>query len=459
MSVAPGPAASLHAPLALLPSGWARDVRIEIDPSGLFATVCPGGSAAGAERLAGPVVPAMPNVHSHAFQRAMAGLAEVAGSNDNNFWTWREQMYRTVSRLSPADIEAITAATYLDMLRTGYGAVAEFHYIHHTPDGAFYEDRAELSKRILAAASAVGIGLTLLPVFYAHGNFGGQEPAAAHRRFIHDVDGFERLMEALRPACAAAGTALGYAFHSLRAVTPAELTCLLAALSGEGPIHIHIAEQRKEVDDCLAWSGKRPVQWLLDEMPVDDRWCLIHATHINAEEVQRLAASRSVAGLCPTTEANLGDGIFPATAFRAAGGRFGIGSDSEVSLSVAEELRLLEYGQRLRDLGRVRLADIRTPSCGRAVLEAALAGGTQALRQPLGLIAAGAGASLVVLDGDHPMLAAAQGDAILDRWIFALGDRLVRDVMVAGTWRIRERHHPAEEAINRQFREALRRIR
>jgi formimidoylglutamate deiminase len=400
----------------------------------------------------------MPNLHSHAFQRAMAGLAEVAGTGDDSFWTWREQMYRMVERLSPEDIEAITAATYMDMLKSGYGSVAEFHYLHHAPDGARYHDRAELSKRILAAANTAGIGLTMLPVFYAHGNFGGEEPAPNQRRFIHDVDGFKQLMELLAPECAAAGATLGYAFHSLRAVTHAEMNILLTELIKDGPIHIHVAEQRKEVDDCLAWSGQRPVDWLLDRVFVPDQLCVIHATHVDAGEVQKLTASGCIVGLCPTTEANLGDGIFPGTAFRAAGGRFGIGSDSQVSLSVAEELRLLEYTQRLRDQRRVRLADSRNPSTGRALYEAALAGGAQALWQPIGQIAVGQIASLVVLDGDHPMLADAEGDAILDRWIFALGDRAVRDVMVAGTWRVREQRHPDEEAISRRFREALHRL-
>jgi formimidoylglutamate deiminase len=402
----------------------------------------------------------MPNLHSHAFQRAMAGLAEVASSSEDSFWTWRAQMYRMVEHLSPDDIEAITAATYVDMLKGGYGAVAEFHYLHHAPDGAFYHDRAELSKRIIAAADATGIGLTLLPVFYAHGNFGGEEPAPSQRRFIHDVDGFNQLMEILTTEYTAAGTMLGYAFHSLRAATDAEMRTLLADLKKDGPIHIHVAEQRKEVDDCLAWSGRRPVEWLLDRMPtIDETWCLIHATHVNAGEVDLLAAVHCVVGLCPTTEANLGDGIFPGTAYRAAGGRFGVGSDSQVSLSVAEELRLLEYTQRLRDQKRSRFADARNPSTGRALFEAALAGGAQALWQPIGQIAVGQIASLVVLDGDHPMLAEAGGDAILDRWIFALGDQAVRDVMVAGIWRVRERHHAAEESIHRQFRAALRRLR
>jgi formimidoylglutamate deiminase len=452
------PVAALHAPLVLLPSGWARDVQISIGRSGKITAVSPGRSASGAERLAGPVVPAMPNLHSHAFQRAIAGLAEVAATGEDSFWTWREQMYRLVERLSPDDVEAITAAAYVDMLKSGYGSVAEFHYLHHAHDGAFYHDRAELSKRILAAANATGIGLTLLPAFYAHGNFGGQEPAPGQRRFIHNVDGFKQLMELLVPECAAAGATLGYAFHSLRATTHAEMSSLFADLNKQGPIHIHVAEQRKEVDDCLAWSGRRPVEWLLERMLVGARWCVIHATHADAGEVNQLGATGCVVGLCPTTEANLGDGIFPATTYRAAHGRFGIGSDSQVSLSVAEELRLLEYTQRLRDLRRARFGDFRNPSTGRALFEAALAGGAQALWQPIGQIAIGHFASLVVLDGAHPMLAAADGDAILDRWIFAVGNEAVRDVMVAGTWRIRERHHAAEESINRQFREALRRV-
>jgi len=451
----------LFAERALLPGGWAEDVRIDVDATGRIVAVVAGASADGAERARGPVVPATPDLHSHAFQRAMAGLAEVAGTGDDSFWTWRETMYRTVGLVSPEDVEAIAAKLYVELLKGGYGAVAEFHYLHHDRDGNAYADPAELSKRILAAAGRTGIGLTLLPVFYAHGNFGGAAASPGQRRFLNGVDDFLALLAGLGPACAAAGAGLGMAFHSLRAATPDEMREILAAVPGLGldvaPVHIHAAEQTREVDDCLAWSGRRPVEWLLDEMPVDGRWCLIHATHMTADETRRAAASGAVAGLCPQTEANLGDGLFPATDFASSGGRFGIGTDSHVATGVAEELRLLEYGQRLRDRRRNRLA-APGASVGRTIFDAALAGGAQALAQPLGRIEPGATASLVVLDGDDPFVAVARGDAILDRWLFALGDRAVRDVMVAGEWRIRDGRHADEAAIDESFREVLARL-
>lgn len=446
----------LHAERALLAEGWASNVAIEISAGGIIeAVVAQAAPLPGDFVAAGPVIPALPNLHSHAFQRAMAGLAEIAGTGDDSFWTWREKMYRTVGLLTPDDVAAIATKLYVEMLKGGFGAVAEFHYLHHGPGGAPYADPAEMSKAILRAASAAGIGLTLLPVFYAHANFGGAAPNPGQARFIHDVDGFLALMQSLGPSCADAGAALGYAFHSLRAATPDEMRAILAAAPSSGPIHIHVAEQTKEVDDCLAWSGRRPVEWLLDEMPVDERWCLIHATHIEPPEIARIAQSRAVVGLCPATEANLGDGVFPGVDYVAAGGRYGVGTDSHVATSVADELRLLEYGQRLRDRRRNRLASAPGQSVGRSIFDSALTGGAQALGQPLGQIGKGKVASLVVLDDTDPYVDAAIDNQILDRWLFAVGDRAVRDVMVAGSWRIRDRHHQQDEQIDRDFRAVL----
>ncbi|PRH86101.1 formimidoylglutamate deiminase [Labrys okinawensis] len=449
---------SLLASQALLPDGWARNVLIEIDVSGRISAVTADASADGAEIASGPVLPAMPNLHSHAFQRAMSGLAEVSGAGSDSFWTWREEMYRTVGQITPEDAEAIATRLYVDLLKAGFGSIAEFHYLHHDKNGSLFADRAEMSKRILAAARTSGIGLTLLPVFYAHANFGGVAPHEGQRRFIHDVDGFERLMAELAPACATQGATLGYAFHSLRAATPEEMKTLMASLPKSGPLHIHIAEQQKEVDDSIAWSGKRPMQWLFDHMPVDERWCLIHATHADPSELQRMAASGAVAGLCPATEANLGDGIFDAVAYRARSGRFGIGTDSHVSPSVVDELRTLEYSQRLRDEKRNRLANGPHRSVGRDIYDAALAGGAQALGQPIGAIAPSMIASLVVLDGDDAFIDSAKDDAIVDRWLFALGDRTVRDVMVEGQWRIRDGRHDQDDIINAAFKTAIRNL-
>lgn len=450
------PVNRIFAERALLPGGWAENVAISLDASGRIAAIETGSTAASSdERTAGPLIPAIANLHSHAFQRAMAGLAEVAGSGDDSFWTWREEMYRTVGLVNPDDVEAIAAKLYMEMLKGGFGHVAEFHYLHHQADGTPYADPAEMSLRILAAARTTGIGLTHLPVFYAHANFGGVDPNPGQRPFLHDPERFLALLQRLEPLCRDTVQTLGYAIHSLRAATPEEMRIILDAAPVAGPIHIHVAEQTKEVDDSLAWSGRRPVEWLLDEMPVNERWCAIHATHLTESERQRLAHSGAVAGLCPATEANLGDGIFPAVDFMADGGTFGVGTDSHVATSVAEELRLLEYGQRLRDRRRNRLATGPGASIGRTIFDAAHKGGAQAAGQKTAGITVGARADFVVLDGSNPYIAAATDNQILDRWLFALGGETVRDVMVAGAWKIRNGRHDREDDIDRAFARVL----
>ncbi len=319
----------LFAETALLPSGWARNVRFEIDAAGQFTAITPDASAEGAERIAGPVLAGMPNLHSHAFQRAMAGLAEVAGNPNDSFWTWRELMYRLVARLSPEQVEVIARQLYIEMLKAGYTGVAEFHYVHHDLDGQPYANPAELALRVSQAAADAGIGLTLLPVLYCHAGFGGQPPSEGQRRFINSTDSYLKLIDGLRTHLAdQPQQGLGLCFHSLRAVTPQQITEVLGADSTTTcPVHIHIAEQQKEVDDCLAWSGRRPLQWLYENVAVDQRWCLVHATHAEPDEVTAMARSGAVAGLCLTTEANLGDGIFPGGGLprpeRPLGHRFG----------------------------------------------------------------------------------------------------------------------------------------
>jgi formimidoylglutamate deiminase len=443
---------------ALLPEGWAHAVRLEV-AGGQLTSVRANASAEGAERLSGPLLPGMPNLHSHAFQRAMAGLAEVAGNPNDSFWTWRELMYRLVGNITPEQLGIIARQLYIEMLKAGYTSVAEFHYVHHDPAGQAYADPAELALRISQAAVEAGIGLTLLPVLYSHAGFGGQAPNPGQRRFINGTEQYLRLQDRLRPALAdQPAQRLGLCFHSLRAVTPAQMAEVLAASEASGPVHIHIAEQQKEVDDCLAWSGARPVQWLLDNAPVDRRWCLVHATHVDPAEVRDMAASGAVAGLCLTTEANLGDGIFPAVDYLARGGRWGIGSDSHVSLSVVEELRWLEYGQRLRDQRRNRLHGASQPMVGRTLFDGALAGGAQALGQNVGALAVGQRADWLVLDGLDPYLATAEGDAVLNRWLFAGHDRQVRDVMVNGQWVVRDGHHAAERESAQAFAQVLRDI-
>src|SRR5579863_7680035 len=393
-------------------------VLIDIGGEGTITAVIPNSDQA-AERLSGFVVPGMPNLHCHSFQRAMAGLAERAGPAGDNFWRWREVMYRFLAVLTPDDVQAIAAQLYVECLLHGYTSVAEFHYLHNAPDGSHYADKAELSHRIKAAARDTGIGLTLLPVLYRHAQFGGAAPSEGQRRFILSLDEYADL-------CAAAGD--GIAPHSLRAVTPDELASAVA-IAGARPIHIHVAEQEKEVADCLAWSGARPVAWLLDHAPVDARWCLVHATHIDATERQRLARTSAVVGLCQTTEANLGDGIFPISEYLADGGRFGIGSDSNVSTSPVEELRWLEYIRRL---------DTRSRNVTNVQHHQVVAAGAQALGRNAGTITPGALADLVVLDTEHPALVGRHRDSLLDAWIFSGNITPVRDVMVAGRWVVRD---------------------
>ncbi|WP_017903221.1 formimidoylglutamate deiminase [Pseudomonas asplenii] len=444
---------------ALLPSGWAKNVLLEVDAQGVLTRVEADSAAQAAERLGGPLLPGMPNLHSHAFQRAMAGLAEVAGNPNDSFWTWRDLMYRLVGRISPEQMGIIARQLYIEMLKAGYTSVAEFHYVHHDTNGQPYADPAELALRISQAATDAGIGLTLLPVLYSHSGFGGQAPNDGQRRFINSTENYLKLQARLQPLLAGQpAQALGLCFHSLRAVTPRQISEVLAASDRHCPVHIHIAEQQKEVDDCLAWSGKRPLQWLYDNVEVNPRWCLVHATHADAEEVGRMARSRAIAGLCLTTEANLGDGIFPAVDFLAQGGRLGIGSDSHVSLSVVEELRWLEYGQRLRDQRRNRLYRADQPMVGRTLFDAALEGGAQALGQAIGGLAVGKRADWLVLDGNNPYLATAEGDGILNRWLFAGGDRQVRDVMVNGQWAVRGGRHAGEEESARAFAQVLREL-
>lgn len=440
---------------ALLPTGWSGRVRLTL-AEGRIAAVSTGVEPQAGDHRGQVAVPGLPNLHSHAFQRAMAGLAEVRGPNCDSFWTWRELMYRFVARLGPDEVEAIAALAFMEMLESGFTRVGEFHYLHHAADGSTFADPAEMAARIAAAADDTGIGLTLLPVFYAHSGFGGAPPTEGQRRFLSTPDSYARLLEGSRAAVAGLDDArVGVAPHSLRAVTEAELAQI--TVNSGGPVHIHIAEQMREVEDCVAWSGARPVQWLLDRFDVDDRWCLVHATHMTADETVRLALSGAVAGLCPVTEANLGDGLFPAPEFLAAGGAFGIGSDSNVRIDAVEELRLLEYGQRLSTCTRNVLAETEGGSTGGALYGRAQAGGAQALGRPEGLVE-GCSADLVVLDETRPELAARSGDAALDAYVFVGGSKLVKDVWRAGRKVVEGGRHHARDPIVTRYRSALRRL-
>ena len=443
---------TLYASEALLPSGWQRDVLLDIDDAGTIKAVR-NGKQGDAENAGGPLLPGMANVHSHAFQRAMAGLTERMGSPEDSFWTWREVMYGFLKTLGPEDVEAIAAQLYVENLKNGYTTIGEFHYLHNAPDGKPYTNRNEMALAIVRAAQASGIALTLLPALYAYGDFGETPLRPAQKRFATQPVDVLRMVESLRSA--APGIRLGVAPHSLRAVSPPMLKDLIAgldAIDATAPIHIHVAEQIKEVNDCLAWSDSRPVQWLLDHMPLGPRWCLVHATHVASVEAEHLAASQVTAGLCPTTEGNLGDGIFPFFRFREKQGHYAIGGDSHVSQSPVEELRWLEYGQRLALRRRNIAASEAAPSVGSNLWREAAAGGAQALAQPAGAIATGRRADLVALDGDHLNLADRHAEGISDAFLFCGNERLVKHVMVGGRWLVRDGHHAAETAIAERFR-------
>ena len=442
---------------SFLPGGWARNVGLDIE-GGSITAVHQDALAQERERVAGIALSGLPNLHSHTFQRGMAGLAETRGPEGDSFWTWRQVMYRFLGSLEPDDVEAIAAFAMMEMLEGGFTALAEFHYLHHDADGRPYADIAELSGRIAAAAQETGMGLTLLPVFYAQGGFGGAAPTEGQRRFINDVESYGRLLEGARKAVARLDDAVvGIAPHSLRAVTPASLDEVVT-MAGEGPIHIHIAEQVKEVEDCLAWSGQRPVAWLLDHAPVDRRSCLIHATHLNAQEIEGIAASGAVAGLCPITEANLGDGIFEGVDYLAIEGRFGVGSDSNIAISAPGELRQFEYSQRLKHRARNVLAECEGQSTGRSLYEKALAGGAQALGRRIGAIAEGHRADLVVLDADHPDLAAVSEDRWIDSYVFVAGKAAIDTVLVAGKPVVRSGRHVDRDTIRARYGRAMARI-
>lgn len=441
---------------ALLADGWTADVRLTL-ADGTITSVETGVAPASGDERHGAALPGLSNLHSHAFQRALAGRAERRGPGGDDFWSWRTGMYRLAEQIAPEDLQAVAALAYAEMLEAGFTRVGEFHYVHHDRDGAPYADPAEMSAAIAAAAAATGIGLTLLPVFYAQSGFGGLPPNPGQRRFITTPDSYARLLEACRRAVAALPDAVvGVAPHSLRAVTPESLAQILT-LAPEGPVHIHIAEQTKEVDDCLAWSGARPVQWLYDHHPVDGRWCLVHATHVDPRELSRIARSGAVAGLCPITEANLGDGVFPALAFLELNGAFGIGSDSNVLIDAAEELRLLEYGQRLTARRRNVLAGADGDT-GDRLWRGAWSGGARALGAAPDVIGQGAPATFVSLDLDHPALMEAPADELIPRWLFA-----ARAPAVDGVWRrgrklVSGGRHVGRAAIVARYRETLARL-
>ncbi|OYW59986.1 MAG: formimidoylglutamate deiminase [Rhodobacterales bacterium 12-65-15] len=444
----------LFAETALLPRGWARDVRIRLE-AGRIVEVTEAAARGG--EVHGCLLPAPVNLHSHTFQRAMAGLTEARTAGQDSFWTWRALMYRFLDRLSPDDVEAIAAQAMVEMAEAGFSAVAEFHYLHHPAGGGSYADLAEMSARVAAAAGTAGLGLTLLPVLYQQGGVDGRALAGGQLRFGSDLDEFARLLEGAGRAIASQTDAvLGVAPHSLRAVAREALVPLAGMVAG--PVHMHLAEQEAEVTAIQSAWGARPVEWAVANLPLDRRWCLIHATQMTGVETAALARTGAVAGLCPITEANLGDGVFDATGWRAAGGAFGVGTDSNIRISLAEELRVLEYSQRLTQKARAVLAEDER-STGRVLWQEAAKGGAQASGRGTGAIELGAWADLMAPDTGDLRLDGLAGDQLLDAFIFAGRDGLVRDLWSAGRHIVKDGRHIARDAVATRFRTTMRRLR
>ncbi|NOC83378.1 formimidoylglutamate deiminase [Ruegeria sp. HKCCD6428] len=445
---------AIFANRALLSTGWVTNLRVEIR-QGLIVSLQQGATAQEGDTCVDTLLPALANLHSHAFQRAMAGMTEYRKAGRDSFWTWRELMYRFTAHLTPDQVQAIAALVYMEMQEAGYASVGEFHYLHHQPDGTPYDNLAELSQRIMAAADETGIGLTHLPVLYSYAGVGEQPLEAGQQRFGNDVDGYLALVEHAHAALGdlPGDCQIGIAPHSLRATSPQDLARVLNAKK-TGPVHIHIAEQPMEVEQVHEGLGARPVEWLLSNAPLNHRWCLIHATHMTEKETRDMAVTGAVAGLCPITEANLGDGPFNGAVFLEAGGRFGVGSDSNVLVSMTEELRTLEYSQRLRDLSRNVLVE-GDGSVGQTLYCNAALGGAQALGRAAGQIAEGMLADLVAIDSQDPALCALRPEQLLDGLVFAAKDHVVTDLWSAGRHQVRLGRHIARDRIVSDYRRAM----
>ena len=444
----------IFAKQAKLATGWVQNVRLSIVDQEITQIETDQSPQSG-DVTVDTLLPALANLHSHSFQRAMAGMTEYRMAGRDSFWTWRDLMYRFTKHLTPDHIEAIAGFVFLEMQEAGYASVGEFHYIHHQPDGTPYDDPGELSARIAAAAATTGIGLTHLPVLYTYGGAGQVALQAGQARFGNSVDRFndlvaraEQILGALPSDCR-----VGIAPHSLRATSPDDLATVLQAHPSV-PTHIHISEQPKEVTDITAWLGARPVEWLLDNAEVNQAWCLIHATHMTEAETISMAKSGAVAGLCPITEANLGDGPFNGPTYLEAGGVFGVGSDSNVLISLTEELRTLEYSQRLRDVAR-NVMVVNEGSIGDTLYSGAAKGGARALGRGTGEIATGQLADLVAIDSSDPALCALQTHQLLDGLAFAAKDNVVTDVWSAGRHAVKGGRHVQRDQIVASYRAAM----
>lgn len=445
----------IDASIARMPGRWARDVRVTVDAGGGIARIEEGVPDLGPDAVP-CLLPGMTNLHSHAFQRALAGLTEVASGGDDDFWSWREWMYRFMARLTPDDVEAIAAQLYVENLQHGYTSLVEFHYLHNDASGAPYAERAEMALRVAAAAKQSGIALTLAPVLYTYGGFGRRPLDTHQRRFATDVDAVLAIVDAL--AAHDGALTLGLAPHSLRAAEIAQIRALVSASPATAPLHIHAAEQTREVQECEAATGRRPVRLLLDALGLDARWCVVHATHLADDEVRDLAASGAVAGLCPSTEADLGDGVFRLLDFAAAGGRWGIGGDSHVCRSPFEELKLAEYAQRLTQRRRNLAAHAPGAAIADRLWEAAARHGAQAAGRAAGALAVGRRADLIALTLDDAAAAAYAPSQWLSQAVFGGSEGRISDAWVGGRAVIRAGRHAAQAQIAQRYAGVLRRL-
>lgn len=455
----------IYAKSMLLADGWQENVLLEHDSNGVITKIKPQTAKPtnfNGKVIDGAVIPGMVNNHSHAFQWAMAGLGEASGETKDSFWTWRKAMYGFVENIDPDDLNHIASALYMQMLKAGYTSVGEFHYLHHDKAGGFYENPAEMSMQIFEAGKNSGIDVTLLPVFYRYSGFGPQAPTDGQRRFIHSQDAYGRLLEQVHLLATEYNQSYGIAPHSLRAVTEEELEFAVKALrsqSDSAPIHIHIAEQTKEVNDCVAHYGERPVEWLYNHLSPDETWCLVHATHLTSEEVTAIAESKAVVSICTTTEANLGDGFFPMLDFKAQQGRWSVGSDSHISVSATEELRWLEYQQRLSERSRTVLVDGANSSTGHWLWTQAAQGGAQSIQQPVGQIAVGHKANFIELNTESLVFVGKTKEQLLDAFIFnqAASDA-INSVWVSGTKLVEQGRHHAEDNIVECFKQSMKKL-
>jgi formimidoylglutamate deiminase len=449
---------TLFARHAWLEDGWTDNVRLHWDPAGDLTQIETQAIASTFEATEQFVLPGMVNLHSHAFQRAMTGMTEIAGLGQDSFWTWRDLMYRFALAINPDQLRTIAACLYVECLRHGYTSVCEFHYLHRTPDGNFYNNMAETAHQVMAAAQHTGIGITMLPVLYSYADFNQTALRPEQCRFATNTEQILRLTELLETR-RNGQIEIGAAPHSLRAASIQQITELAAALPPNRPIHIHIAEQQKEVDYCFAAYGKRPVELLFNTQNVNERWCLVHATHLSKNEITQIAVSHAVAGICTSTEGNLGDGFFSLQDYVAQQGRFGIGSDSHVSQSPIEELRWLEYGQRLRTRQRNISASTHQRYVGDFLWKTSLHGGAQASGRKVGKFAVGMRADALILDANHPNLYGIAPSNLLNTLIFSGNDNLVRDVLVGGQWLVKNGRHRYQTGIEECYKKTMQQLR